>query len=105
MLSGTAEPLDDGLRHPAGAERSSPSAPDPSAGSADAAVDAAVELALGFVPLSLAWAWPDLRWYTACYDVTLLLLAFGCSRSREGTQGPTGFQLDAARAVSLNVEK
>src|ERR687893_761922 len=35
-----------------------------------------VLLALGFVPLSLAWAWPDLRWYVACYDVTLLLLAF-----------------------------
>ena len=34
-----------------------------------------VLLALGFVPLSLAWAWPDLRWYVACYDVMLLLVA------------------------------
>jgi uncharacterized protein (DUF58 family) len=33
-------------------------------------------LALGFVPLSLAWGWPDLRWYAACYDATLLLLVF-----------------------------
>jgi len=35
-----------------------------------------VLLALGFVPLSLAWAWPDLRWYVACYDALLLLLVF-----------------------------
>jgi uncharacterized protein (DUF58 family) len=33
-------------------------------------------LALGFVPLSLAWAWPSLRWYVACYDALLLLLVF-----------------------------
>ncbi len=33
-------------------------------------------LALGFVPLSLAWAWPNLRWYVACYDATLFLLVF-----------------------------
>jgi uncharacterized protein (DUF58 family) len=35
-----------------------------------------VLLALGFVPLSLAWTWPDLRWYVVCYDATLLLVAF-----------------------------
>jgi uncharacterized protein (DUF58 family) len=35
-----------------------------------------VLLALGFVPLSLAWAWPSLRWYVAGYDALLLLAAF-----------------------------
>jgi uncharacterized protein (DUF58 family) len=47
-----------------------------------------VLLALGLVPLSLAWAWPDLRWYTACYDATLLLLAFiDARRSRALPEG------------------
>ncbi len=32
-------------------------------------------LALGFVPLSLSWNLPILRWATAAYDVSLLLLA------------------------------
>ncbi|HEX8456140.1 MAG TPA: DUF58 domain-containing protein [Pyrinomonadaceae bacterium] len=35
-----------------------------------------VLLALGFVPLSVAWRWPNLRWYVACYDALLLLLVF-----------------------------
>ncbi|HEY0101436.1 MAG TPA: DUF58 domain-containing protein [Pyrinomonadaceae bacterium] len=47
-----------------------------------------VLLALGFVPLSLAWSWPDLRWYTACYDATLLLLVFIDARlSRQLPEG------------------
>lgn len=47
-----------------------------------------VLLAVGFLPLSLAWAWPELRWYTACYDATLLLLAFVDARlSRELPEG------------------
>jgi uncharacterized protein (DUF58 family) len=32
-------------------------------------------LALGFLPLSLSWNLPALRWATAAYDVTLLLMA------------------------------
>ncbi|CAN5390204.1 DUF58 domain-containing protein [soil metagenome] len=33
-------------------------------------------LALGFVPLALAWSRPELRWVTLSYDVALLLAAF-----------------------------
>ncbi|HZG51423.1 MAG TPA: hypothetical protein VEZ40_04740, partial [Pyrinomonadaceae bacterium] len=40
-----------------------------------------VLLALGFVPLSLAWSWPNLRWYVACYDALLLLLVFVDARA------------------------
>jgi uncharacterized protein (DUF58 family) len=37
-------------------------------------------LALGFVPLSLSWGRPGLRWATASYDLLLLALAFVDSR-------------------------
>lgn len=32
-------------------------------------------LALGFIPLSLSWSFPFLRWVTLCYDLSLLFLA------------------------------
>ncbi|GAC1403637.1 MAG: DUF58 domain-containing protein [Pyrinomonadaceae bacterium] len=33
-------------------------------------------LVIGFVPLSLSWTHPALRWATICYDVLLLMAAF-----------------------------
>ena len=37
-------------------------------------------LALGFVPLSLSWGRPGLRWATVSYDLLLLAVAFVDSR-------------------------
>ena len=48
-------------------------------------------LALGFVPLSLAWAWPDLRWYVACYDAALLLAVFVDARASRAL--PSGVEI------------
>jgi uncharacterized protein (DUF58 family) len=48
-----------------------------------------VLLALGFVPLSLAWAWPALRWATLGYDLLLVAAALADARLSRWPQGLT----------------
>jgi uncharacterized protein (DUF58 family) len=58
-------------------------------------------VALGFLPLSLAWAWPDLRWYVACYDATLLLLVF--IDARLSRQFPAGVAVERELAGRFHI--
>ncbi len=68
-------------------------------------------LAFGLVPLSLAWAHPNLRWWTVCYDAALLLAAFVDARVSRWPAGvrveraPAGrFFIGAATRVEVRVE-
>jgi uncharacterized protein (DUF58 family) len=60
-----------------------------------------VLLALGFVPLSLAWSWPDLRWYVAGYDVMLLLAAFVDARASRAL--PAGVEIGRELAGRFHI--
>src|SRR5687767_9191868 len=46
-----------------------------------------VLLALGFVPLSLSWGRPGLRWVALLYDAGLLALAFADARASRLPRG------------------
>jgi uncharacterized protein (DUF58 family) len=46
-------------------------------------------LALGFVPLSLSWGRPTLRWVTYAYDAALLLIAFIDAQTSQWPAGAT----------------
>ncbi|MDT7604826.1 MAG: hypothetical protein QOF61_2823 [Acidobacteriota bacterium] len=59
-----------------------------------------VLLALGFVPLSFAWASPSLRWATLAYDVALVFVAvFDARRSRL----PAGFEVSREFAGRFHI--
>ena len=67
-------------------------------------------LAAGFVPLSLSWARPALRWVAAIYDVTLFLVAFIDARRADLPAGvhierefSGRFQIGAETDVSVRV--
>lgn len=69
-----------------------------------------VLLVAGFVPLSLAWQRPGLRWATVAYDAALLIVAFVDSRSSRWPKGVTverefgsRFAVGAETEVRLNV--
>jgi uncharacterized protein (DUF58 family) len=69
-----------------------------------------VLLAAGFVPLSLSWQRPALRWATLAYDVALLLAAFIDSRLSRWPKGVkverefgSRFAVGAETEVRLNV--
>src|SRR5215210_256951 len=47
-------------------------------------------LAVGFVPLSLSWGRPGLRWAALAYDVGLLALAFFAART---SRLPAGLEI------------
>ena len=54
-------------------------------------------LALGLLPLSLAWAWPGLRWATLAYDVALLAAAVADARVSRWPAGLEVFRTFSGR--------